>query len=466
MAKKIQKKKSETDDAQVPSNDVLESPLTADELRAIAQEVSASYPPPRLGTELVLLEINPHRAHAYWNIDVADFNAAAAACGDPSPPILLRLYDVTGVDFDGANAHSYFDMQVQGLQGHWYVDLWKDGRSYIADLGLRRADGRLEILARSNPVSTPPAAESSRYHTEAVNTAQPEPALRLTDLIGDPNLSPENTDVETGAEIDLNPPPLHIVPAPDPAAYRAPDAPVDPSEPPFAEFLPSSEPVGKSSERTEDRAFPLPVGADMRPAAYPPVGPSIRESDYPVEPASGSVEPRSEPAPTAEQPAIAIDQPAALTPQTDEGRPDWPTAEELSRFIPDSPSAEEIPSAHSALASASASDSASVSQSEPARAPEVPTAPPSEPERREPGPPASLPLENYVTLFSAEHGRRQVALEVNVELHIFGRAKPGTQVSFYGQPVPLRPDGSFSLRKPLPHGAVVLPLLAIDPPQP
>ena len=48
----------------------------SDELRSIAEEISSLYPPPRLGTELVLLEIDPHRAHAYWNIDVADYQEA------------------------------------------------------------------------------------------------------------------------------------------------------------------------------------------------------------------------------------------------------------------------------------------------------------------------------------------------------------------------------------------------------
>lgn len=75
-----------------------------------------------------------------------------------------------------------------------------------------------------------------------------------------------------------------------------------------------------------------------------------------------------------------------------------------------------------------------------------------------------MPLESYVSLSSFEPGRREVSLEVNVELHIFGRAKPGTELTLYGQQIPLRPDGSFSVRKPLPQGAVVLPLLAVDPP--
>ena len=376
----------------LPDEAIPDAPFTPEELRAVAQDVSALYPPPRLGTELVLLEVNPHRAHAYWNVDVEDYQAAVASAGSATPPMILRLHDVTGLAFDGGNAHSYFDLQVQGLQGHWYVDLWQAGRAYVAELGLRREDGGLVLLARSNPVATPAASESPRYETTAV-ALHPE-GPRLTDLSADPNLNPETMDVETGAEVALNPPPLHVVaPVPD-AAYGAPDA------------GPETRPVTAAFAPSLAREFPL--------------SPSVAKPE-------ASTAGRQEP--------------AALQSESAE-RTDWPSAKELARHVPDTSGA-----------APSMPESAAPSPSSPAPVPPPP-------------PPASLPLEHYVTLSSFEHGSPQVALEVNVELHVYGRAKPGTQVSFYGQPVALRPDGSFSLRKPLPHGAVVLPLLAVDPPQP
>ncbi len=344
--------------------------FSPDELRAITQEVSSLYPPPRLGTELVLLEVNPHRAHAYWNVDVEDFQAAARETGLDGPPMILRLYDVTGVAHDAQQAHSYFDLQVQGLQGHWYVDLWKDGRCYVAELGLRRPSGGLVPLARSNAVSTPPASESALYDTTALDVAGAHAAnLRMADEAVEP---------------DAPPAPAAEEPAPVGVAIQAP---------------------------VESRAVP--------PADAPRL--------HPMPPAD----------PTA---PVAPEAPYH----------DWPSAEELSRHVPDtSGAAPELPPAPAPSAEAGP----------------APAQPAPEPDRTPPpAPPASLPLEHYVSLSSFENGRAQVALEVNVELHIYGRAKPGTQVSFYGQPVALQPDGSFSIRKPLPHGAVVLPLLAVEPP--
>ncbi|MFO1120175.1 MAG: hypothetical protein U1E38_08825 [Rhodospirillales bacterium] len=76
--------------------------------------------------------------------------------------------------------------------------------------------------------------------------------------------------------------------------------------------------------------------------------------------------------------------------------------------------------------------------------------------------PASLlPLENVLTLSSFALGRDSVEFEINAELHVFGRARPGTRLQLFGRPVPLRPDGSFSITRPLPAGALVFSSLLV-----
>jgi hypothetical protein len=124
----------------------------------VVEEISAHYPPPRLGTELVLLEVNPHRAHAYWNIDVDDYRSAQQRTGLENPPLVLRLFDIT----DGTppeQALTAFDVEVQGLQGHWYLDL-VEGRTHPS--GRHRFPRRRRASGGSwpapTPVSTPAAA--------------------------------------------------------------------------------------------------------------------------------------------------------------------------------------------------------------------------------------------------------------------------------------------------------------------
>jgi hypothetical protein len=74
-------------------------------------------------------------------------------------------------------------------------------------------------------------------------------------------------------------------------------------------------------------------------------------------------------------------------------------------------------------------------------------------------PPVPLPVENVLSLSSYVLGRNVVDFEINAELHIFGRTKPGSNLQLFGRPVALRPDGTFSVYRPLPNGALVLSIL-------
>ena len=418
---------------------------SAADLRQVSDEISSLYPPPRLGTEIVLLEVNPHRAHAYWNIDVEDFRDGHKRCGMDRPPLVLRLYDVTGLSFDGSNAHQVFDIEIQGLQGHWYLDLWKDGRTHVADLGFRRPDGSLVCLARSNPVSTPPAAESADYHTLAVDTAESDrPVVKLTDLITDPNLSPQNVDPETGVPVETYPDEEFVV-QPTAAPFQPPDhvveerpitVPLEPSGAPGTQSFPwpvEQVPLTAAERREDVSVFFERAVEEAAPASQPwqsPDSPPSHGSD-PLR-AAGHV-----PGEAGETPA-------------DTAADRWPSAEELARHVPDTSGNVQHPPTPAAGAAPEPAPEIARGQAESAGRGAAGSSP--------------MPLENYVSLSSLEPGRRVVSLEVNVELHIFGRAKPGTELTLYGQQIPLRPDGSFSVRKPLPQGAVVLPLLAVDPP--
>jgi hypothetical protein len=63
-----------------------------------------------------------------------------------------------------------------------------------------------------------------------------------------------------------------------------------------------------------------------------------------------------------------------------------------------------------------------------------------------------------VSLSSSALAGAASLLEINAEIHLFGRAQPGSRLRLFGRPVALRPDGSFSVRVPLPEGAVVVPI--------
>jgi hypothetical protein len=156
-------------------------PLTTQELAAVSAEVAAFFPQPFERTELVLLVIDPRNVHAYWHVRNDDMARAAAAAGQDAP-LVLRMYDITYIDFGRARPHGYFDLQVHWLQNSWYIGLWEDAKSYIADLGLRRRDGSLVALARSNVIETPRAGQSPRYERAGVRLGPNGRVERVPDI--------------------------------------------------------------------------------------------------------------------------------------------------------------------------------------------------------------------------------------------------------------------------------------------
>ena len=110
-------------------------------------------------TKVVLLPVNPYLVHVYWEVDLDDQEKAGGAFARPAPPAqpVLRFYDVTSIDFDGTNAHSWFDIEVDLRTGNWYVPLQSPAKSYCTDLGLRIEGQEFQRLARSNVAETPRA---------------------------------------------------------------------------------------------------------------------------------------------------------------------------------------------------------------------------------------------------------------------------------------------------------------------
>jgi hypothetical protein len=107
-------------------------------------------------TELVLMPVDPFQIYAYWDFSPEDWNAVCAR----SHQVVLRVYDVTMIRFNGNNAHSYFDLPVALEAQNWYVNLWSAEKSLCADLGWVLPDGSFQRIVRSNVVQTPRAGVS------------------------------------------------------------------------------------------------------------------------------------------------------------------------------------------------------------------------------------------------------------------------------------------------------------------
>ncbi len=107
---------------------------------------------------LVVMARDPFWFFAYWDMSQDRMQAVGQEHGADiwgRSQTLLRVYDVTDIEFNGSNAHSYHDVGVLFDSYQWYVRVNHPGRHYLVDLGLLLANGRFISLLRSNPLLLP-----------------------------------------------------------------------------------------------------------------------------------------------------------------------------------------------------------------------------------------------------------------------------------------------------------------------
>jgi len=113
-------------------------------------------------TRIVLLVRDPYWIHVYWDVARDDLLRARQVLGREwsRARSILRVYDVTGVEFDGSNANAQFDVEISGGSNNWYINTGVPNRTYCVEIGLVSPSGRFVALARSNRATTPRDAPS------------------------------------------------------------------------------------------------------------------------------------------------------------------------------------------------------------------------------------------------------------------------------------------------------------------
>lgn len=95
---------------------------------------------------ITLMVVDPHKLFTFWEIRE---DALKIFKGKPA----VRLYDVTGIDFEKVEANSFADVAVTERIGKEYIHA-EPQKEYIADIGIIY-DGIFITIARSQKVSTP-----------------------------------------------------------------------------------------------------------------------------------------------------------------------------------------------------------------------------------------------------------------------------------------------------------------------
>ena len=98
--------------------------------------------------ELLLMEVDPSIVFVSWEIKPDDISGETGK-------LALRVYDVTGIVFDGTNANRFFDIALRSRSDSKFFDIKMQGKDIIIEIGLLHPDGTFKAIKQSNRVSMP-----------------------------------------------------------------------------------------------------------------------------------------------------------------------------------------------------------------------------------------------------------------------------------------------------------------------
>jgi glycosyltransferase involved in cell wall biosynthesis len=142
-------------------------PPDPDLLRRVAWEIGErraldGYVPSNNHVGLAM--VHPTHGFAYWRLlhDWVEQTRFSRQDRWDGCRLMLRLYDVSFVTFNGLNAHRMQDHHVEGLAGQYFFNLPNPGTWQIAEVGFLLRDGEFVPGARS--VVVPFAPDSTSRH--------------------------------------------------------------------------------------------------------------------------------------------------------------------------------------------------------------------------------------------------------------------------------------------------------------
>ncbi len=125
---------------------------------------STELPALQARTHCVLIPRDPNFVYAYWNYTQEDIDRARNQLKFTGEgfQLVLRIYDISLIKFNGSNANHTWDLDVGFSTKNWYIHVWQDNTDYCAELGIRSGENHFISLTRSNTVRTPPKTASKR----------------------------------------------------------------------------------------------------------------------------------------------------------------------------------------------------------------------------------------------------------------------------------------------------------------
>jgi hypothetical protein len=138
-------------------NPLYTQPLLPEHLIGVAVfDPEHQIPPNYNDTRMILMVRDPYWLYTYWNVNAHTKSQIAAGSRNfEELQLVLRVYDVTDLKFDGAHSNYYFDINLNHYTNNWYINVAQPHRSFCVDLGYISENGDFMTIVRSNIVTTP-----------------------------------------------------------------------------------------------------------------------------------------------------------------------------------------------------------------------------------------------------------------------------------------------------------------------
>jgi hypothetical protein len=176
VSRKLVTKKSDSETAPIVIDDSLDAETSKYEMTSgedvSAPSVLSPQPGPNVpdaygDSKIVLLIRDPEWVFAYWEINDQLRSTHNIKRGKHNKTMVLRIFDVSGIDFDGTNANRYYDVIVNDYAKSWYLRIPEVNRTWCVELGYYdTSSGDFMKIVASNIVTTPPGTISSYSEEE------------------------------------------------------------------------------------------------------------------------------------------------------------------------------------------------------------------------------------------------------------------------------------------------------------
>ncbi|MBU4271251.1 MAG: DUF4912 domain-containing protein [Planctomycetes bacterium] len=123
---------------------------------------------------LIVMVRDSYWLHAYWELSRKSIERAKVALGQywhGARPV-LRVCEVLREGVTTSTRQPIRDIEIHGGVHNWYIDVGNPPKNYQLDIGYLTSEGKFFCVARSNVVTTPPAAAGDAFDQNWADVAK------------------------------------------------------------------------------------------------------------------------------------------------------------------------------------------------------------------------------------------------------------------------------------------------------